>query len=48
MAKRNLILGLIYLKVMKFNSGVINIHANTLRLKKDHEKTILKLLGKSC
>lgn len=47
-AKRNLILGLIYLKLMKFNYGPINIHANTLRFKKDHEKTILKLLSKSC
>lgn len=33
-AKRNLIIGLTYLNVLKMSSGSINIHTNTVRLKK--------------
>ena len=33
-AKRNLIIGLTYLNVLKINSGAISVHTNTVRLKK--------------
>jgi len=33
-AKRNLIIGLTYLNVLKINSGAIGVHTNTVRLKK--------------
>ena len=32
--KRNLIMGLYYLLILKFNSGAPSIHSNTLKLKK--------------
>lgn len=35
-AKRNLIIGLMYLNVLKLYSGGINVHTNIVRLKKEH------------
>lgn len=33
-AKRNLIIGLMYLSVLKLHSSAINVHTNFVRLKK--------------
>lgn len=34
LAKKNLIIGLMYLNILKFNSGAINIHTIMVKLKK--------------
>lgn len=34
LAKKNLVIGLMYLNILKFNSGAINIHTIMVKLKK--------------
>lgn len=47
MAKRNLIIGLAFLGVIKNSTGAAGIHANTVKLKKEHEKDIIELVKSS-
>jgi hypothetical protein len=47
MAKRNLIIGLTYLNVLKHTMASVNALAATINLKRIHEKVILELVDSS-